>query len=252
MSSSNSFKFLVECFALVPLIVLGLAGVYFHSFYQELGLNWIFSQVTISPIVFSAIPIVFKLLVGLLISVSINFLCFKNREYFLGFAFLFFTLLGLFAIELFFIGFTLDGFSVAIRESSLVIFSIIATIIFLIALDRTGFSKLMYLSILSVLLLFIEPLVGWQASKKAEELLSGSGTYSKVYFTSEGAKNIPTQLIIRDKNGKFLRKENIDWRVLQILGDKVIIIAINQYQTVGGMNKNLVRMVDYKYIGDIY
>lgn len=46
--------------------------------------------------------------------------------------------------------------------------------------------------------------------------------------------------------------EAIDWRILDMIGDKVIIIALNHSQTINGKTKQLVRIVEYKNIDNIY
>ena len=56
---NNSLKHIIECFAIIPLIIIGLGGVYYYSFYDALGLSWIFSQGSISTILLSSIPLFF-------------------------------------------------------------------------------------------------------------------------------------------------------------------------------------------------
>lgn len=111
----------------------------------------------------------------------------------------------------------------------------------------TGFY---FFGILAFLLIFIEPLVTSQGQDKAEQLLSGSGKFSKVSFNSEGLKTIPITLEVTKNNKKY--DEDIDWRILDMIGDKVIIIALNHSQNINGKKKQLVRIVDYKNIDNIY
>lgn len=147
-------------------------------------------------------------------------------------------------------GFNWANFFLIIHSYSVIVFTFILSIILFLALDSNGAERFIYFGTLSFLLIFIEPIVGSQGKDKAEQLLSGSGQFSKVSFTSEGLKTIPTTLEVTKNDKKY--DEDIDWRILDMIGDKVIIIALNHSQNINGKKKQLVRIVDYKNIDNIY
>ncbi|MDD9320135.1 hypothetical protein M0O54_08360 [Acinetobacter lactucae] len=247
---NNSLKHIIECFAIIPLIIIGLGGVYYYSFYEALGLGWIFSQGSISTILLSSIPLFFKAITGLILACTIHFIFFKNLEYFFGCLIILGSFLGVMLGSLVFLGFSLDNFFLILYSYSVIIFTFISSIILFMALDAVGNDRFLFFGILAFLLIFIEPLVTSQGQDKAEQLLSGSGKFSKVSFTSEGLKTIPTTLEVTKNNKKY--DEDIDWRILDMIGDKVIIIALNHSQNINGKKKQLVRIVDYKNIDNIY
>lgn len=247
---NNSLKHLIECFAIIPLIIIGLGGVYYYSFYEALGLSWIFSQGSISTILLSSIPLFFKAITGFILACAIHFIFFKNLEYFFGCLMILGGCLGIMLGNLVFLGFSLDNFFLILYSYSIIVFTFILSILLLMALDAVGNDRFFFFGILTFLLIFIEPLVTSQGQDKAEQLLSGSGKFSKVSFNSEGLKTIPTKLEVIRNDKKY--DEDIDWRILDMIGDKVIIIALNHSQNVNGKTKQLVRIVDYKNLDNIY
>ena len=247
---NNSLKHIIECFAIIPLIIIGLGGVYYYSFYDALGLSWIFSQGSISTILLSSIPLFFKAITGLILACTIHFIFFKNYEYFFGILIILGAFCGLTLGSLVILGFNWANFFLIIYSYSVIAFTFILSILLFLALDSAGTERFIYFGTLSFLLIFIEPIVGSQGKDKAEQLLSGSGQFSKVSFTSEGLKTIPTTLTRTVGNQE--RDEAIDWRILDMIGDKVIIIALNHSQTINGKKKQLVRIVEYKNIDNIY
>lgn len=158
--------------------------------------------------------------------------------------------LGIMLGNLVFLGFSLDNFFLILYSYSIIVFTFILSILLLMALDAVGNDRFFFFGILAFLLIFIEPLVTSQGQDKAEQLLSGSGKFSKVSFNSEGLKTIPTKLEVIRNDKKY--DEDIDWRILDMIGDKVIIIALNHSQNVNGKTKQLVRIVDYKNLDNIY
>lgn len=247
---NNSLRHIIECFAIIPLIIIGLGGVYYYSFYDALGLSWIFSQGSISTILLSSIPLFLKAVTGLILACAIHFIFFKNLEYFFGSLIILGSCLGVMFGHLAFLGFSLDNFFLVLYSYSIIVFTFILSILLLMALDAVGNDRFFFFGILALLLIFIEPLVTSQGQEKAEQLLSGSGKFSKVSFSSEGLKTIPTKLEVTRNDKKY--DEDIDWRILDMIGDKVIIIALNHSQNVNGKTKQLVRIVDYKNLDNIY
>lgn len=247
---SNILKHIIESIALFPLISIGIGGIFYYSFYEALGLTWLFSQGSVSVILLSSIPLFFKVLTGLVLACTFNFIFMKNEEFYFG-AFIFScAFFGVLLGRLILLGFNWENFFFIIASYAVVIFTFLIAQLFFLASDEVGSYRYLYLGILSLICLCIEPVVSYQGSEKADQLLSGSGLFSQVSFTPEGEKTIPTLLTITKGDKKY--EEKIDWRILDMMGDKVIIIALNHHQVINGKRKQLVKIVEYKNISTIY
>ena len=149
---NNSLKHLIECFAIIPLIIIGLGGVYYYSFYEALGLSWIFSQGSISTILLSSIPLFFKAITGFILACAIHFIFFKNLEYFFGCLMILGGCLGIMLGNLVFLGFSLDNFFLILYSYSIIVFTFILSILLLMALDAVGNDRFFFFGILAFLL----------------------------------------------------------------------------------------------------
>lgn len=250
MSNSTSSKYVMEFATIIPLITLGLGGIYYHSFYENLGLTWLFSQGSVSTILLSSIPLFFKIITGSTLAILLNVSFFKTSEYYLGLTLLLILCFGALGGSLTVMGFSWANFFTILESFIFIFYSFILSLTFLLAIEYSGTERNIMVSIFTLALLIIVPIVDFQASQKSDALLAGSGQFSKITFTESGLSKVPLSYTIH-KNGEVLKK-NIDWRILEINGDKVIIIAINCYQKVSEKKKYLVKIVEYKDIDHIF
>lgn len=250
MSNSNSFKYILEFAAVLPLMTIGLGGIYYHSFYDALGLNWLFSQGSVSTILLSSIPLFFKIITGSTLAILLNFTFFKTAEYFFGICAILGITFGAVVGNLLFFGFSWNNLIEAFQSYLFIMYTFAVTLTFFQIFETTGFERNLMVGFFAIFLLLIVPIINFQASEQARDLLAGKSQFSKVSFNNEGLKKIPITYTIKDNSRTYRR--NVDWRILEVNGDKVVIIAINVYQKINGRNKNAIKIIEYKDIDFIY
>lgn len=126
-------------------------------------------------------------------------------------------------------------------------FFFVVTVLF--ALENVGFNRAILISILIVSLLLLKSFIDYKSYKEISKLFHQHDSFSRVYFTEEGKKNIPISFTSKD-NG-IEKEHELDWRLLELVGDKAIIIVSNKYE-LDGVNKPQVRIVEYKLIDRVY
>lgn len=251
MRSFSLLRFL-EFSALLPILAICLASYYKYSFYSALDLLWITSQLQISGILLHAIPVFMDMFAGFFLVTSL-YLFLKNSMDLEG-GVLYFGLLGfLFSIVIFSFLLLLASSGSTdnyFLDRSLFIYSFFILATAYIALDSYGFSKVVFSSICIFSFVLFPTLIDYRSSKEVKKLFSGSDSYSKVYFTEEGQKFLPTTYTSVSENGEETLNE-IDWRLLELVGDKAIIIITNNV-ILDGVKKPQVRVIEYKLIDRIY
>lgn len=250
MGDSNYFKYILEFAAVLPLVTIGLGGIYYHSFYDALGLNWLFSQGSVSTILLSSIPLFFKIITGSTLAILLNFTFFKSAEYFWGICTILGITLGAVVGNLMFLGFSWNNLIEVFQSYLFIMYSFAVTLTFFQIFETNGFERNLIVGVFAIFLLLTVPIINFQANEQATDLLAGKSKFSKVLFNNEGLKKIPITYTITDNSGTY--RKDIDWRILEVNGDKVVIIAINVYQKINGKNKNAIKIIEYKDIDFIY
>ena len=85
----NGFQWLrfKELFAFLPFLSICLAGYYKYSFYKELNLLWVLSEVSLSQMLFNSIPLFIDALVGFILglTICIGYARARSKPFLLGF-----------------------------------------------------------------------------------------------------------------------------------------------------------------------
>ncbi|WP_202034638.1 hypothetical protein [Acinetobacter lwoffii] len=255
----NGFQWLrfKELFAFLPFLSICLAGYYKYSFYKELNLLWVLSEVSLSQMLFNSIPLFIDALVGFILglTICIGYARARSKPFLLGF-FVAFVLSS-------FIGYLItpisSSFLEIIKQGSITIY--IAFLFFLFFIYKSTLSDSVRYSIsliLVFLLVLFQPLINFKSSKEIEKLLQGHSSYSRVYF-KEKSKEAPKNFIeiprtIQQKPMKL----QLDWRIVEVIGDKVVVICITKVifdqdmRTRNGSVKRMVKIVEYKDIEKIF
>lgn len=242
------FKFplikLVEFVALLNVLVLCIASSYQYSFYSGLGLRWGMSLLSISSVLFNAIPLFANIFLGC----SSAYFLYYYQERLFNRRPNSFALLGMVLLV-----YILTIVSSAFFRDKSVNFLVIETLpwlfsFFILSCYYRLFSdaeqnKKIYLICLVTLLVFAIPTILILGGVKAQKLLEGHNSFSQVSLVSDSS--IPTSYLINVDNKEIEQK--IDWRVVEVINEKVIIIGLNSAAMNGG-TKNQIRIVDYKDI----
>ena len=120
----------------------------------------------------------------------------------------------------------------------------------LLALDSVGLSRSILIGISIASLMLLQSFIDYRSYKEVKKLFYQHDSFSRVYFTEEGQKIVPISYTSEDKDGNRQSYE-LDWRLLELVGDKAIIIVSNRIE-LDNIKKPQVRIVEYKLIDRVY
>jgi len=115
------------------------------------------------------------------------------------------------------------------------------------ALETTNVIRSICIGICIFSLIFLQSFIDYKSSKEIEKLFKNNSPFSRVYFTHEGNKLIPTTYISGNDKKEYL----LDWRLLELIGDKAIIIVSNNIK-LDDIDKPQIRIIEYKLIDRLY
>jgi hypothetical protein len=241
-------KFL-EFSALLPFLAICLASFSKYTFYKSLDMLWIFNQLDITSILLSSTKLFLWFFLAFCAAVITTFI-FDLLPQVTFFEWLFRLLVVTFGM---FLGLYLSGIITSkLTEVSIYLLYIFVFINFNIFLKLDSVSrigKILFYSIFLVSLINIPFLISLQSQKNVNLLLTQHKSFSQVFFTKEALNTIPVIYKYKDSNGKAFERV-IDWRILEMIGDKVIVIASNT-KDIDKNSKPQVRIVEYKLIDQI-
>lgn len=239
---------LVESIAILNVLVLCIGSYYQFSFYSELDLRWPMSLLSISSVLFNSIPLFSSIFAGCLGAYFLNhfqeslFPSRYNSLKLLGSLILFFFLGGILTTV-----FTDRKFVDSLIEVIPFMISFISLSCYYRLFSKFEPYKKFYLGCILTFLIYAIPIIHFMGTFKAEKLLEGHHSFSKVSLPSNSS--IPTSYFTTV--GKKKIKQEIDWRVVEVINEKVIIIGLNSAAMNGG-TKNQVRIIDQKDIEAFY
>lgn len=246
MRSINFLK-LLEFTAILPILAICLACFYKYSFYEQLNLSWITSQLQLSGILLNAIPLFLEMFIGLIMGVTYYL---ASDHFIFGFQKYFTLITVIIILILVDILFNWEkGVVEVILDKGFLLYTFFIVVTVLFALENVGISRSILISFAIISLLLLKGFIDYKSYKEVKKLFYQNDSFSRVYFTEEGKKIIPTSFSVID--GGLEKKYELDWRLLELIGDKAIVIVSNRYE-LDGMKKPQVRIVEYKLIDRVY
>ncbi|MEB6666107.1 hypothetical protein MXM33_03550 [Acinetobacter vivianii] len=243
-----SFVKLLELSAALPILAICLACFYKYSFYNALELSWITSQLQISGILLNAIPLFLDLFSGFIIAITF-YLYLRPLWTDIKLYLCLLSLLIVMIIATIISGWNKDIIEALLDKSFLFyVFFFITTI--LVASESVGLSRTIFVCIALASLIYLQSFIDYKSHKEVKKLFYQSSSFSRVFFTEEGKKIIPTSYTSETEEGST-ETHDLDWRLLELVGDKAIIIATNRV-ILDNMEKPQVRIIEYKSIDRIY
>lgn len=244
----NFFRFL-EFTAILPIFAISLACLYKYSFYSALDVPWVLSQLQLSGVLLNAVPIFLDMFLGFS-TVAAIYIYFRSvfdeiRSYVIVIVFFPF-LLGVVK----FLNWDVE-FLTSVLDKSIFLYTYLITGTIFYALESTGFIKSISVGICIFSLIFLQTLIDYKSYKEMDKLFNHEGSFSRVYFTDEGNKLIPTEYTSTNSSTNEEKTYSLDWRLLEIVGDKAIIIVSNKVK-LDGIDKPQIRIIDYKLIDRLY
>lgn len=242
-----NFAKLFEIFAVLPIFAICLACFYKYCFYNALNLSWINSQLQLSGILLNAIPIFYEIFIGSIMAFTI-YITLKNVFDNIQLYLVQILILFLYMFISVFINWELSSLEV-ILSRSLFYYTLFFVSTILCAVENIGIIRNSLICLAIISLLFLQSLINFKSHEEVKKLFYQDESFSKVYFTEEGKKVIPTKFY---STVDGIDKEyELDWRLLELVGDKAIVIVSNRYE-LDGVKKPQVRIVDYKLIDRVY
>lgn len=244
------FRFLrfFEFSAFLPIFAICLACLYKYTFYNSLDLSWILSQLSISGILLNAVPIFIEMFLGFSMAAALYIYLRAVFDEGISYKSLFILFI------IFITTMKISNWDTPIltilmdRSIFFYTYTLVATIFF--ALENTNFIRSICVGICLFSLIFLQSFIDYKSGKEIEKLFKKDDSFSRVYFTDEGNKRIPTTYTSIDENGKK-QSYLLDWRLLELIGDKAIIIVSNDIK-LDGIDKPQVRIIEYKLIDRVY
>lgn len=245
---SISFVKLLEFSAILPILAICLACFYKYSFYNALNLPWITSQLQISGILLNAIPLFLDMFIGFVMATTFYL---SLRYVWDGFQlYLILILLLIFMmVSTVFLNWNTNTLE-AILDKSFLYYVFFFVVTVLLALDSVGLSRSILIGISIASLMLLQSFIDYRSYKEVKKLFYQHDSFSRVYFTEEGQKIVPISYTSEDKDGNRQSYE-LDWRLLELVGDKAIIIVSNRIE-LDNIKKPQVRIVEYKLIDRVY
>lgn len=257
MLNGSQVHRLKELFAVLPILSICVAGYYKYSFYKELNLLWVLSEISLSQMLFNSIPLFLDALFGFIAALALYLGYIRSKSKLFIFS----------ALIAFFLPFTISSFissSLSILDSlkqiGLFLYIAILSLIFFWYKEPTltaNVKNLISLFLIFLLMLF-QPLIQLKSEREIEKLLGGNSSYSRVYFKQNSKDGISNFVEIVGKDKQNPIKLKLDWRIVEIVGDKVIVICITKavfdedMRTRGNLTKRMVKIVEYKDIEKIF
>ncbi|WP_303275663.1 hypothetical protein [Acinetobacter soli] len=225
MKNNSSVKTILESYAAIPLLLISLAAIYRFGFFFHLDALWILPSLSIQSLLYSILSTILLFISGC----SLTYLYIHIQTY-LGHIFalsLFFTIICIILGILY----SNENFSLILKSTPLLTGSFYYTYVhyslFSSELDRAVFSPLVI--VLSLVMSFM--------------MFSNGVNDAKL-------ENLQKKLsIVNFSEQPKDSSENTDWRLLENLGDKFILIDLSS----GDDTKNYrIKVVEYKTINTIY